>query len=145
MFTYQQTKQIKTAAESQGLELWGGYSETNASICNLPTSSSLRINTTGSLKFEMPRKLTVLALTLDNLLPWVDKHFGEIESLDYTNAKYLASKSIGIVEDSYFKGVFIDVPKTLAQALKIQAMELYYSEPQTLTDMICEAIINFKK
>jgi hypothetical protein len=111
-------------------------------------------------------------LTLDNLFPWLDIAFEEVENPEYTifEQKLTLFYDLAIKKGSnYFKGngnkaqvyfqqgllLFHDntlqsladlgvklQPKTLADKLKNQATTLYFSDPAQLADLICEAIKN---
>jgi hypothetical protein len=88
-------------------------------------------------------------LSLDNLLPWLDEIFGQIENPDYKVAWLQQTAEINYSDDPSkidhdtinWLGKLMQVtPKTIAARIKQQAITLYHSDPQKLTDLICEAI-----
>jgi hypothetical protein len=158
MFNFNQTNQIKTAAASNGLELWKIINCENPEyngFLEIQMQDGLNACSDHGRTDYWGEEGNLPALTLDNLLPWFDENFGEIENpewgVSYNECfrKAIRAKEVNtppFVNAYMMAQALLDLmPKTLAKHLKIKAMELYYTEPQKLADMICEAIINLKK
>jgi hypothetical protein len=123
MFNYKQTLQIKTASESRKLELWSpnkidfvlGFRIAE----NINRSITIDELSDIGITYEEEPEIFMYQLTLDNLFPWLDRHFGDVENPEYS---------------SYDMSI-----------LKADCLEYYFNDPEMLTDIICEAITNLKK
>jgi hypothetical protein len=84
-------------------------------------------------------------LDLDNLFPWLDEVFGEIENPEFRDCiRANVNKNYPRPLDLSFLHFIKDIPKTITKKLKQQATSLYFSDPQQLADLICKTIINLK-
>lgn len=149
-FTYTQTKEIKDIATAENIELWKamnhieeshileiGLCTTNSNI--LYISDDNKIITT-----NLQRPKYIYQLTLDNLFPWLDivfVRYGEMVE----NNRWIENNMQDIENRDFYKiGVLTGLrkaqPKTLADQIKQDAVDFYFSNPQKLCDMICEEI-----
>ena len=190
MFTFSQTIKLQETATAKGLELWEAIMVDDREL-RLAEIDGISVFDT----YDNP--IETIALTLDNLLPWLDKILVKdgvaieekqnssgylkckvkiltidfkkyvIKGLNIVNNAELQcdpfvtafwdgarikeyEKEIGntyifagfMSGDSFLIVEYGESSKTVANKLKQQATTQYYSDPQTLTDSICEAINN---
>lgn len=163
MFNYQQTKLIKDTATAKGLELW----EVIKLHAYVDSSNNLN-STQNAVLYCIDEKFSqddsafakdfnglyctnfidfdgaTPALTLDSLIPWLTKIFVK-DGVAIENAEFIKilkqlknernEQIFGLLKEELYT-----TPKTLADKLIQQATTQYFTNSETLTNDICEAI-----